>query len=137
MPGCLGLFPEYHQLDRLVDVTRVEVVAGVELEALAHREPGLGVRLLQDGADSVAPPGVASRRIDAEHGHIAGGASAEALEDLDRRRLAGAVRAEEREDLAALDLEVDARDGFELAVALAQPVDGDDRLHAGESTPGV
>ena len=55
---------------------------------------------------------------------------AEALEDLDGRRLAGAVRPEEGEDLAALDLEVDAGDRLDLAVALAQPADGDDRLHA-------
>src|SRR5207302_1619076 len=58
------------------------------------------------------------------------GARAEPLEDLDGRRLACAVRPEEREDLAALDLEVDSGHGLERAIALAQPVHGDDRLHA-------
>ena len=68
--------------------------------------------------------------IDSEHGDLAGRARAEALQDLDRRRLARAVRPEEGEDLAALDLEVDAGDRVELAVALVQTADGDDRRHA-------
>ena len=101
------LLVEPDERDRLVDVARFAVVAGVELEALAHGQPRLGARLLQDGADAVAPGGVAVRRVDAEHADLAVGARAEALEDLDRRRLAGAVRPEEGEDLAALDLEVD------------------------------
>jgi uncharacterized protein (DUF2141 family) len=70
------------------------------------------------------------RGIDAEHADLAGGARAEALEDLDRRRLARAVRPEEGEDLAALHLEVDPGDRVQVAVALLQPANGDDRLHA-------
>ena len=53
---------------------------------------------------------------------------AQALEDLDGRRLAGAVRAEQAEDLAAGDLEVDAVDGDEVAVALGQAADADHRI---------
>src|SRR5262249_53688031 len=124
----LGLLVEADERDRLVDVARLAVVAGIKLEALAHGESRLGVRLLQDGTDAVAPRGVTACRIDSEHAHLAGRAGAETLEDLDRRRLAGAVRAEEREDLAALDLEVDPRDRFEPAIALAQPPDRDHRL---------
>ncbi len=70
------------------------------------------------------------RGIDAEHADVALGSRPEAFEDLDGRRLPGAVRPEEGEDLAALDLEVDARDRFELAVSLVQPFDGDDRIRA-------
>src|SRR6185437_7438946 len=126
----LGLLLQADERDRLVDVARLAVVAGVELQALAHGEARLGVRLLQDGADAVPPRGVAGRGVDAEHAHLAGRPRTEALEDLDGRGLARAVGPEEGEDLAALDLEVDPRDGVDLAVALAQPLDGDDRLHA-------
>ena len=55
--------------------------------------------------------------IVAEHAHLAGVGAAVALEDLDRGRLAGAVGAEEAEDLAAVDGEVDALEGFDVAVA--------------------
>ena len=48
---------------------------------------------------------VALGGVVAEHAHVAGGAVAVALEDLDGGRLAGPVRAEQAEDLAALDLE--------------------------------
>ena len=48
-----------------------------------------------------------------------------ALADLDRRRLAGTVGTEQGEDLTAADVEVQAVDGDELAVALDEPADGD------------
>ena len=60
-------------------------------------------------------------RVLAEHPDLAGAALAIALEDLDRGRLAGAVGPEEGEDLAGLDLEVDAANGLDSAVGLAQP----------------
>ena len=44
---------------------------------------------------------------------------AEPLEDLDGRRLPRAVRPEQREDLALLHFKGDARDGFDVAVALS------------------
>ena len=66
--------------------------------------------------------------VEAEDGHLAAIGLAQALEDLDRRGLAGAVRAEQAEDLAAGDLEVDARDRLDVAVALGQAPDSDDRI---------
>jgi hypothetical protein len=44
------------------------------------------------------------RRL-AEHTHVAGVGSAQALDDLERGRLAGAVRTEDAEDLALADAE--------------------------------
>ena len=76
---------------------------------------------------------VALGGVEAEHRDLAGGPLAVPLEDLDGRGLAGAVRPEEREDLAVLDRQVDALDGLELAVRLAQPFD-DDRGHVPERT---
>ena len=62
-----------------------------------------------------------------EHGRPAAVRRPEALEDLDGRRLAGAVRPEQPEHLAAGHLEVDPVDGLDLAVALDQALDPDDR----------
>ena len=45
----------------------------------------------------------------------------EPLQDLDRRGLAGAVRTEQPEALAGADLEVEAVDGRDVAVALDEP----------------
>src|SRR5687767_993395 len=69
---------------------------------------------------------------------------AQALEDLDGRGLAGAVGAQQAEDLARSDVEVDAGDGLDVAVALGQAANPDDRAppdrdgHAGDgATDGV
>jgi hypothetical protein len=53
---------------------------------------------------------------------------AEPFEHLDRRRLAGAVGAEQPEDLTAGDAERDAIDRPDVAVALADITDPDDRV---------
>src|SRR4029434_10934922 len=45
----------------------------------------------------------------------------EPLEDLDRRRLACAVGSEQAKALAAGDLEIEASDGNDIAVALDEP----------------
>jgi hypothetical protein len=119
-----GLEPD--QRRRLVDGARRPVVARVELEALAHGQARLGLGLLQDDADAVAPGRAGPGRVGAEDADLAAGAVAEALQDLDHGGLTGAVRAEEGEDLAAADLQVDAAHGLVVAVALAQPTRGDD-----------
>ena len=119
---------EADQRERLVDVARRAVVAGVELEALAHGQARLGLGLLQHDPDPLAPRRWRAPRVGAEHLDLTGAGLAEALEDLDGRRLAGAVGPEEREDLAAADLEVDPADGLVVAVALVQRPDRDDRL---------
>ena len=98
---------EADDLDHLVDVAGVRVVAGVELDDLAHGEVGLDAGRLQDDPDALAQARLALRRVVAENVDLAGGPLPEALEDLDGRRLARAVRSEEREDLAAMDVEVD------------------------------
>ena len=107
-----------------IDRPRLRVVPRVEGERLAHRQVRRDVAVLGDDADALAPLARALRRVDPEHLNLAGAALAVALEDLDRRRLARSVGAEEREDLAARDLEIDAADGLEVTVGLAQPADG-------------
>ena len=56
--------------------------------------------------------------MQAEHLDLARIGVEQAFEDLDGRRLAGAVRAEQAEALAARDLEIEAVDGDDVAVAL-------------------
>ena len=62
--------------------------------------------------------------------------AAQALEDLDRRGLARAVRPEQPEDLARGDVEIDPVDGDQVAVALDQPANPDDRP-GGDRSLGV
>ena len=108
--ALVGLRGEVDQRERLVDLARSAVVAGVEREALADAQAGLGLGFLQDDADPLAPARRRAPRVAAEDLDRRRRGLAEALEDLDRRRLAGAVGAEEGEDLAAADLQVDAAD---------------------------
>ena len=68
------------------------------------------------------------RDVDAEDDRLAAVGRAQPLEDLDRRRLARTVRPEQAEDLARRDVEVDAVDGLDVAVALDQAADPDDRV---------
>ena len=114
--------------DRLVDVARGGVVAGVELERLAHGEERLDAALLEDDPDALPPSAVSVLRVDAQDADLARAPLAIALEDLDRGRLPGAVGPEEREDLAGGDRQVDAADGLVRAVRLAQAADLD-RVH--------
>src|SRR5690606_39961664 len=58
----------------------------------------------------------------------------EADDALDGGGLAGAVRADEPEDLALVDLEIDAADRFDGAVALAQSGDNDPGPHETQVT---
>ena len=51
-----------------------------------------------------------------------------ALQDFQRRRLAGAVGADQAEDLALLHAEVDALNGLQIAVKLAQAAHLDRQL---------
>ncbi len=129
-----GLLRQPHLLDRLIDVPRPRVVPGEQLERLAHRELGVHPALLQDDADALAPLAGRMRGVLAEDRDLARRALAIALEHLDRRGLAGAVRAQEGEDLAPLDGQVQATDGLEVAIGLAQARDADDRIsHACQS----
>jgi hypothetical protein len=123
-----GLVLEADEGDGLVDAARRPVVARVEGEALAHRQARFRLALLKDHPDPFPPSGAGAGRVDAEDSHVAGGAGAEAFEDLDRGGLAGPVGAEEREDLAAIHVQVDAADDRAAAVSLDQPADRDDRF---------
>ena len=67
------------------------------------------------------------RRVEAEDPQLAGGGRRGAADHPHRRRLAGAVGSEEAERLAAVDLDVDAVDGGEVAEALDQAACFDQR----------
>ena len=92
---------EADERDHLVGVARVRVEAGEVRQRLATRQVAVHAASLQDDADPLAQLARALPRVVAENGHIAAGAGAVALEDLDRRGLARAVGPEQAEDLAA------------------------------------
>ena len=99
---------------------------------VANRLPGLEaverLEVLGEHADPFANPAVSRAHVLAEDARLPGGRVPQPLQDLDRRRLAGAVRPEERENLPCAHREVDAVDGFDVAVGLLQTSDVDDRL---------
>src|SRR5687768_5902838 len=92
-----------------------------QLHGLFDRQVRLNARLLQHDADALLEPTLGSARVVTQDADVTGVALAMPLEDLNRRGLAGAVGTQQREHLAALDAQVDARDGLEVAVSLAQP----------------
>jgi hypothetical protein len=112
-------------------VARRAVVAGVEIEALAHRQAGLRLGLLQHDPDPLAPRRWRAPRVGTEHLYLALVGVAKALEDLDCGRLPCPVGAQKREDLATTHLQVDSADRFVIVVALAQRTDCDDRVADG------
>ena len=127
---------EADRRDHLVDVARVGKEPGEVGQLLAHGVVARLRRRLQHDAEPGLPVEVAVRGIDAEHADLARRAQAVALEDLDGRRLAGAVRAEQGEGLTAGDVEVDAVDGDDAAVRLAQSADPHRGIRAGGKPAG-
>ena len=109
------------------------VEAGEQRKRLAHREQRVELARLQHETEPIAPRARRRRGIDAEHGDVAAGPRAVALEDLDRRGLARAVRPEKAEHLAGRDLEVDAAHGFDRAVTHAEVAHLDRGTHSSAS----
>ena len=96
-----GLLAQADRLDQLGGRPGRGVVAGEVVEDLPHGELLRGPLPLADHADPRAPVPAGSRRVLAEHAHLAAVPPPDPLEDLDGRRLARAVGAEQGEDLAA------------------------------------
>ena len=115
-----------NRVDQLLRRPGLRVEAAEQVDQLDDGQVGIQRGGLELDADALLELDRVAPRVDAEHGDLAAVGLVEALEDLDRRRLAGAVGPEQAEDLAAADLEVDAVDGLDLAVALAQAGDADD-----------
>ena len=122
-----GALLEADELDHLADVPRARVVAGEEVERLAHRERRVHGGGLEHDSDARPKRCAAGFGIDAEDARLAAVAAPVALEDLDRRRLPGAVRAEEGEHLTCLDAEVEAVEHLPRAVRLPEVDDLDRR----------
>ena len=112
-----GALLEADELDYLTGVSRPRVVAGEEVERLAHRERRIHGGRLEDDPDARPIRSRRRPRVDAEDARLAAVAAPVALEDLDRGRLPGAVRTEEGEHLARLDSEVEAVEHLPRAYA--------------------
>ena len=104
----------------------MRVVAAKEIDHLLDGKEALDAGALEDDADSSLQGALVELRVVAEDAHLAGVVVAVAFEDLDGRGLAGAVRPEQAEDLAGAHGEVDALEGLEVAVGLAQAAGFDD-----------
>src|SRR4051794_4844501 len=119
----LALQPD--ERDDLVRIAGVRVEPGEVGERLAHANELVDPGLLEHDPHPLAHRPRPLAGIEAEDADVAARPVPVALEDLDRRRLPRAVRAQQPEDLAALDAEVDAADGLDALVGLAQIADFD------------
>ena len=135
-PGA-GLLAQADQVDHLPGGARGRIVAAEQLQHLAHGELAEVAGGLEHDADPLAEVPPAPPRVEAEHLDLAGVAVPVPLEDLHGGRLAGPVRSQQREALPLGDLEVDAADGFQLAVALAQAGHADGRHRSSHPSSGV
>ena len=122
----VALLAEPDELDHLVDVTWVRVVAREEPMRLGDGEQRAQLGVLEHDADPLSQCARRIAWIVTEHVRVAPVTCAIALEDLDRGGLAGSVRPEQAEDLALGHLEADTAQCFHLAVGLREPghVDG-------------
>ena len=122
---CVLLVRETYELDDLVDVARVRVVAGEHPVHLADREQRRLLGVLEDDADPLAEVAWSLTRVEPEDRCVAAVAAPVALEDLDRGRLARPVRPQQAEHLARADLEAHAPKRLDAVVGLRQVPDGD------------
>ena len=113
--------------DQVVGRHRLVGERAEQLERLRDGETSGQRGVLQSGSDSLTERNDLSARIEAEHAHVAAVVAAQSLDELDAGGLAGTVRSEDAEDLALVDPERDVVDRDEIAVPLAQTLDGDDR----------
>ena len=114
------------RLDQLGRRPRPSVETPEEVEHLGDRELRVEGRGLEAHADAWLERVGATGDVDAQHADLAIIGCPKPLEDLDGRRLARPVRSEQPEDLAPGDVEVDAIDSLDIAVALGQATDADD-----------
>jgi hypothetical protein len=116
-----------HELEGLVHRPRRAVEAREEHQRLGDREQGVELTLLEDEPNPLAPCAGGPFGVCAEDRDLPAAPLAVALQDLDRRGLAGAVRTQEAENLARMNLEVEAAQDLDGAIALAQPLHRDCR----------
>lgn len=75
---------------------------------------------MQDHADPFQPPVGGMLWVNPEDADVSAGAGERPLEDLDGGRLAGTIGTQERGHLGAFGMQIDSRDGFDVAVGLVQ-----------------
>jgi hypothetical protein len=100
---------------------RDAVQLGVQAQVLLRGEVAVERRVLEDEADVPAHLVALGRDVVAGDGGAAAGRPHEGAQHADRRRLAGPIGPEEAERLPRGDVEVDAADRLDVAVALHEP----------------
>jgi hypothetical protein len=129
VPG-LGTAPlaQVEELEELCGRHRTPVEASEEVQDLHDGQLGIQLGRLERHADALLERVRVAGNVDAQDLQAPRVGLAQPFEHLDRRRLAGAVGAKQPEDLTAGDTERDAVDRPDVAVALANITDADDRV---------
>ena len=108
-----------------IDTARIE--GGKQIERLVHFDFLRKIGCLQADADAVLERADLDARVIAEHLHVAGGAWAQAFQNLHCSGFPGPVGSQQAEDLTGVDLEIDTAHRFDCAVVLAQALNHDGR----------
>jgi hypothetical protein len=126
----LGSAPlaQVEELEELCGRHRTPVEASKEVQDLHDGQLGIEFGRLERHPDALLECVRVSGNVDAQDLQAPRIGLAQPFEHLDRRRLAGAVGAKQPEDLTAGDTERDAVDRPDVAVALANITDADDRV---------
>ena len=132
--GALGEADEREDLAHpVLELAAAEPVEPAEEhEVLARREVRVDRELLGDVADARLGRDLPDVDRLAVEGHLARVARQQPADHRDRRRLAGAVGPQQAVGLALVDLEADAADGLERAVALVEVADAQDDRALGD-----
>ena len=124
---------EVEVMHHLVDPGAVRaqtVVPRLDRERLAHGEKRIEDELLRHHAEQPPRGPVLADDVVSEHARDAFVRPRKPGEHADQRRLAGAVRPEQAEEFPARDLEIDAGERLEGAIALDESPDLDGCNHA-------
>src|SRR5690606_898087 len=115
-------------LEPVVPQFRVGYSEGPQFEVFAHAEAAQHMAALGhvDDAGPRDVVGTHGGNVLALEEDAAGLGTHEARYGLERRGLARAIGAEQRDDLTALDLEVDALDGVDLAIGGGEALELED-----------
>ena len=76
---------------------------------------------LQAHADAILERALGHFGVETEHFDLAFGTRPQTFQDFDGGGLPGSIGPQQAEDFAFADVEIDAADGFEIAVGFVQP----------------
>jgi tumor protein p53-inducible protein 3 len=130
----IQLLVEREVVQQIAGIRPVPIEGAEQPQRLEHGELLAELRFLQRDAHALAQLSLMLLPREAENTDLASVRRVDPFEDLDRRRLARAVRPEQPEALPTTDLQIEAVDGLDVRVMLAQPYAGNRQFRHARDT---